>query len=155
VLRVTRSRWRSALCVFFGVAVIAGCASAKPKATQSPGLRGTAMSTFACPARPTIPAAKPVAIDGARALRLCPLDAPGLQPKTVTVTAYQPVFASLITALSVPDDPATRGACPAYADLPQTVLAQTSRCVYQVAIPVDGCMHYQRAALDALSRARG
>jgi len=72
----------------------------------------------------------------------------------VTVGAAQPLFTALINALSAPDETRTTGACPAYADLPQTVLAKTSDGVYQLSIPTDECGHYQRRALDALDRAR-
>ena len=44
----------------------------------------------------------------------------------MVVIAAQPLFTALITALSAPDETRTTGACPAYADLPQNVLAKTN-----------------------------
>jgi hypothetical protein len=72
----------------------------------------------------------------------------------VTVAATQPLFTTLIAALSAPDETETSAACPAYADQPQDVLARTSAGAYQLSIPTDECGHYQLRALDALNRAR-
>ena len=74
--------------------------------------------------------------------------------QAVTISTGQSQFATLIAALSVPDQPPTTGACAAYADLPQVVLAKTAHGVFQVSIPVDACGHYQQRARQALQAAR-
>ena len=146
-------------CISIGLVVVslvvAGCgSSAKPKAARQPMLRGVAVSSFTCPATPEH-AAKVTRITAVTALRLCPLDQPGVPRKTVTITQHQAQFATLVAALSVPDQPPTTGACAAYADLPQVVLAQTAQGAFQVSIPVDACNHYQQRARQALQAARG
>jgi hypothetical protein len=81
---------------------------------------------------------------------------PGQPSKSVTIPAGRPAFDSLVSALSHADEPAPGPGtvCAAYADLTQIVLARTGSGVYQVSIPVDGCAHYERAALTALQAAR-
>jgi hypothetical protein len=116
-------------------------------------LRGVPVSRFECPPHPTS-AALPARIVDVQAVLVCPLPAPGVPAKAVTISSHQPQFASLLAALSVRDEPSTTGACPAYGDVPQLLLAKTTRGVYAVSIPVDACHHYQRPALEALNRAR-
>jgi hypothetical protein len=97
-----------------------------------------------------------VPIEAPQAFLLCPLGTPGRPSAAVAIDANDPVFDVLVEALSAADVPPTPGAvCPAYADLTQVVLAKTTNRVYQVSIPIDGCMHYQPEALDALRHARG
>jgi hypothetical protein len=142
------------LIVSLAVAV-AGCGSAKPQVAPKPVLRGVPVSKFNCPPQPTSPAApNAYPIVGVQALLLCPLNTPGVPTKAVTITNRHPQFATLLAALSVPDEPLTTGACPAFADLPQVVLARTPHGAYQLSIPVDACHHYQQRALESLNRAR-
>ena len=117
-------------------------------------LRGSPTSEFKCPPRFEPPVAAPAPITAPQALLLCPLGFPGQHSTAVTIAANQPAFRPLIRALSQPDEPSTGGACPAYADLQQLILTKTDRGVFQVRIPTDGCGHYERAALEALNRAR-
>jgi len=119
-------------------------------------LRGVPARTFECSHPAVSSGVSAVPIRSVQAFLLCPLGAPGQPSKAVTVGANDPVFESLVRALSAADIPPTRGAaCPAYADLTQRVLAKTAGRVYEVSIPADACMHYQHDALDALNRARG
>lgn len=125
--------------------------------TQLPRvLRGVPARDFECSHPAVSSGVTPVPIEAVQALLLCPLGTGGRPSKAVTVGTNDPVFEVLVRALSAADLPPTSGAvCPAYADLSQVVLAKASGRVYQVSIPSDACMHYQRDALDALSRARG
>ncbi len=133
-----------------------GTTSTTSPAPPTQGLRGIPVRAFSCPAHPQSSAPKPVPIEGARALLLCPLGLPGQPSAAVTVGVNQPRFEELIRALSAADEAPTKGAvCPLYADLPQFVLAEAGARAYQVSIPTDGCGHYQHRALDALSHARG
>jgi hypothetical protein len=113
------------------------------------------VQSFDCPATPVAPTGNPQPIDSAEAIRLCPIGIPGGGTATVTLTAGQPAFAPLIAALSVPDQPPTGAVCPAYADALQSVLAKSGATVFAVKVPIDGCNHYLRSALDLLTRARG
>jgi hypothetical protein len=138
------------------VVLAAAACSDSAKAPEPPAqLRGVAVERFECPPSPASPTTTKTPIVAVQALRLCPLDAPDGAARAVTVTRGEPGFESLVDALSRPDEPPTAGACPEYADVPQVVLARTDDGVYSVAIPTDACRHYQRAALDALDRARG
>jgi hypothetical protein len=134
-----------------------GTTSTSSRSTQTHGLRGIPVRDFACPPRVVSSASGAIPIEAAQAFLLCPLAMPGRSSKAVTVAANQPLFEVLVSALSAADTPPTPGtACPAYADLPQLVLAKTgAEGAFQVSIPTDGCGHYQRGALDALNRARG
>lgn len=153
--RATIRRCLIGIGVTVGVVTLVACGSSKPRVTPILVLRGIPVTKFECPPRPVSPAASPTPIGAAQALLLCPLSMPGLSSKAVTVTASQPLFKALSAALSAADEPPTGSPCPAYADLPQFVLAKTRDRVYQVSIPTDACRHYQRGALDALNRARG
>jgi hypothetical protein len=136
------------------VIALAACgSSAKPQAVPQPRLRGVPVRSFTCPPT-TTSAAKATHITAVQALLLCPLDQPGPPGKAVTISSRQSQFATLIAALSVPDQPPSTGACAAYADLPQVVLAETAHRAFQVSIPVDACGHYQPRARQALQRAR-
>jgi len=117
-------------------------------------LRGSPTLEFKCAPRLVPPVAAPTPIAAPQALLLCPLGMPGERSTAITITANQSAFQPLINALSRADEPPTGAACPAYADVPQVILAKTGSGVYQVSIPTDGCGHYQRDALDALNRAR-
>ena len=128
--------------------------STSTRITPSLVLRGIRVSSFECPPRRISPTARPAPIRAPQVLLLCPLNTPGVRSQAVTVTATQPLFTALIAALSARAEPPTTGACPAYGDLPQIVLAKTSVSVYQLSIPTDACGHYQHHALDALNRAR-
>jgi len=120
------------------------------------GLRGFPVRNFECPPHAMSSGARPIPIEAVQALLLCPLSMPGVSGEAVTVRADQPIFNRMISALSAADEPSIGGGpCPAYADLLQVVLAKTSGSAYEVSIPTDACGHYQPAALDALSRARG
>jgi hypothetical protein len=100
-------------------------------------------------------------VDDVTALRLCPLNLPPQDVGTgspVDLTPADARLRPLLTALSAPNEPAPSGgiACAAYADLPQTLVATVRDGTYvQLEIPTDSCAHYQRAATDALSAARG
>jgi hypothetical protein len=118
-------------------------------------LRGSPTSAFKCPTHFVAPVAAPKSISMPQALLLCPLDMPGQGSSAVMIAPNQAAFQPLVDALSQPDQPSTGGVCAAYADLPQVLLAKTARGVFQLVIPTDGCRHYERAALDALNRARG
>jgi hypothetical protein len=152
--RTTNRHGRTAAVLMVALATIVGCGSAKSHITPKSVLRGVRVHQFECPPRPTSGTARAAAIPAPRVLLLCPLDAPGVRSKAVTVVGTQPLFTTLITALSVPDETRTGATCPAYADLPQNVLAKTSGGAYLLSIPTDECGHYQRRALDALNRAR-
>jgi hypothetical protein len=145
---------RTAAVLMVAVVTIVGCGSEKSHITPRAVLRGVRVHNFECPPRPTSRTAHPAAIPAPQVLLLCPLDTPGALSRAVTVVATQPLFTRLIAALSAPDEDPTTGACPAYADQPQNVLAKTGAGAYRLAIPTDECGHYQRRALDALNRAR-
>jgi hypothetical protein len=142
--------------VVLAVLVIVGACGSTTTARNAPKpqLRGVAVRRFVCPPHRVSAAQQVTPIGQPRALLLCPLSVPGPTGRPVRVTPQQAQFAALIDALSAPDVPLTTGACPAYADVPQFVLASSPRGVFEVSIPVDACHHYQQAALDALSRAR-
>jgi len=108
----------------------------------------------ACPPQIDASATTTTPVGTVRALSLCPVGIPRFSSNAVTITASDPQFGALITALSAPDESRTSGACPMYADVPQIVLAETADGVYQVSIPTDACGHYQRDALTALTQAR-
>ncbi len=151
-----KARSIAVLAVLLVVAAGLGACSSRTKAgtTAKPELRGVAVRRFVCPPQPESSAEHVTPIGRPRALLLCPLSIPGLPKTTVTITPARASFPALIVALSAPDEPPTTGACPAYGDIPQLVLASTDHGVYQVSIPVDACHHYQEAALAALHRAR-
>lgn len=92
------------------------------------------------------------------AVLLCPLTSPlPAQGAPVTISYSNPAFAGLLTALAAADIKAPKNkpiACPAYADVPQTVEAETSSAAMVVHIPTDECGHYQSAAIFALMRGR-
>jgi len=152
--RATIRHSRTAAVLMVAVATIVGCSSEKSRITPRAVLRGVRVHNFECPPRPTSRTARSAPIPAPQALLLCPLSTPGVRSRAVTVVATQPLFTTWITALSAPDENRTTGACPAYADLPQNVLAKTSAGAYQLSIPTDECGHYQRRALDVLNRAR-
>jgi hypothetical protein len=135
--------------------LIGGCAAASATATTpSPSIRGPEMSAYSCHGH-VVGHSGGVTPSRVTAFRLCPLNAPNSVRKTVTVLRGDGDFARLLRALSAPDLPPYDGPCPMYADLPQRVLAETATGARLVHIPVDGCGHYQSAALSALSAARG
>jgi hypothetical protein len=145
-----------AACGSSGTTRAGDTTSTSVRITPAGVLRGVPARKFDCSHPAVSSGVRPVPIEGVHAFLLCPLGAPGQSSKTVTVGAKDPAFEVLVRALSAADLPPTRGAvCPAYADLSQLVLAKTTGGAYQVSIPTDACMHYQHAALDALSRARG
>ncbi len=117
-------------------------------------LRGVLVSKFECPPHLTSRVPTATRIVAVQVVLLCPLHVPGLPAKAITISKSQPQFAPLLAGLSVPDESSTSGPCPAYADLPQFVLARTTHGAYQVSIPVDACHHYQQRALQALDHAR-
>ncbi len=143
------------LIAMFAVLLVGACTSTTTvqKAPKS-DLRGAAVTRFACPPHPVLPAQQVTPIGSPRAFLLCPLSIPGLPRTAVTITPTQAPFSALIATLSAPDESPTTGACYAYGDVPQVVLASTNHGAYQVSIPVDACHHYQQAALDELRRAR-
>jgi hypothetical protein len=143
------------ICVILVLAfAVASCSDDGTDTATPRQMRGIAVETFACPRSPASSTAEPTSIVEPQALRLCPLDAPVVTARAVTVTRGEPGFEPLVDALSRPDEAPTTGACPEYADVPQVVLARTDDAVYAVAIPTDACGHYQSVVLDALRRAR-
>jgi len=133
--------------------------SSSTPATTAPspptsGLRGVRVAGVQCPPVMT-PGAQVEAVPEPSSYVLCPLEVPGGSGGRVTIGRGDAQFSPLTTALSTPDQPATGQVCAMYADVPQYVLANAAGVVYQVSIPVDGCRHYLRVALEALNRARG
>jgi len=75
--------------------------------------------------------------------------------RSVTLARSDKTFNQLVAALAAPDKAATSGvACPAYADVPQPIVANTPRGAAVLVIPLDGCGHYQQAVNAALRVAR-
>ena len=158
--RRTREWAVMALAVLVG-AVTTSCSTAKhPNPPPSPNvLRGSSLSAAVCPA-PT-PPGSPMTMraDEVTVILLCPLPSENPSPTRgapTTVSASNPAFAGLLAALATPDIEAKgeRIACPTYADIPQTVEAQSPAAVMVVHIPIDECGHYQSGPLFALMRAR-
>lgn len=90
------------------------------------------------------------------AIRLCPLQNVNGPRRTVNVDSGDPGFTQLTAALAAPDGHSSpQTACPAYADLPQTVIAETSEGPMLLHIPVDGCGHYLSEPLTLLTALRG
>ena len=149
-----RTSWAAA--VGAASVVLTACSAGSAQATTStqPSIRGASLSGFACHSHRIGHSAK-VTPSSVTKFRLCPLNVPEQQSRTVTVGRGNENFAALSSSLSAPDEPAYDGPCPMYADVPQRVIAQTSSGAVLVHIPVDGCGHYQRAATTALSNARG
>jgi hypothetical protein len=148
--------------VLLAVALAAGCGSASTGGAGgappvSSDLRAALWPTGACHssdlvARPF----KPLPGQAISTLMLCPQAIPSQPKRRLTVARSSPQFAPLVRALAAPDEAKSTGLCPQYANVAQLVLATTSTgTTYRVAIPVDGCQHYQRAALAAIARARG
>lgn len=114
-------------------------------------VRGASLPAFAC----TGPAGGDVRVPAADvgAVRLCAL--PALGGPAVTVRPDDPRWDQLLGALSADDVPPDPGAvCPAYANVEQRVVADSTRGPLVVHIPVDGCHHYQRDALTILTAIR-
>ncbi|HVW79790.1 MAG TPA: hypothetical protein VHB69_02465 [Mycobacteriales bacterium] len=132
----------------------AGCASAAAHATSSsPAIRGSALGVYSCRAQASGTAVS-VAPRQVYRFRICAQLDPGASGRTVNVKRGDHDFARLRSALSAPDQPRTTGVCPMYADVSQAILARTASGDLLVHIPVDGCGHYQSAALAAISAAR-
>jgi hypothetical protein len=129
----------------------AGCSSGSTTQSARPTIRGAQVPTFSCGARATTQQVEvaPAAVTGLLLCRSVPV-----YNRVVRVTPSDRVFTALVRALSVPDEPRASGACPAYADVPQPVVARTASETLVVHIPVDGCGHYQREPLQALHAAR-
>jgi hypothetical protein len=143
------------------VATAAACGSASSGGATlgtrpaTSGLRGGPVPAISCQQAMTTPAAGPVASDSVTSLIICPPRIPDRSSNRITVRRGSAVFGNLLSALSLPDRPPSRLPCPAYGDVPQIVIATTSDgSLFDLAIPVDGCSHYQAAALAALAAAR-
>lgn len=87
-------------------------------------------------------------------LLICPLQVPNATQAATSVGPSSPWFPALLSALSASDVPRQSGPCPLYADVVQHLLARSATEVILVHIPVDGCGHYQGAAMTAISNAR-
>jgi hypothetical protein len=83
---------------------------------------------------------------------ICPLPVPNA---VSTRADLQPPPQDLLRALALADGPKPTGtpyACPAYADVPRLVYAQTADgTLYLLHIPVDACGHYLGAALTTVN----
>ena len=74
---------------------------------------------------------------------------------TITLQPTDPDFAILLNAISAPVEPSGTGqVCPAYADLLQDVVANTSSTPLLTHLPLDRCGHYQQDVLKAITQAR-
>jgi hypothetical protein len=148
-----RSSWVTSSAAVVAM-LSAGCASASAQtSTTTPSIRGAALSVYSCHAQEVGQAAS-VAPAQVLQFRLCALPYQGPSSHTVTIRRGDSDLGRLRRALSAPDAPKSTGACPMYADVVQQVLAKTASGYLLVHIPVDGCGHYQSAALAALNAAR-
>lgn len=181
-MAVVAGRGRVGAGLVLAVAVLAGCSSstetpsasasrptkpASAMATATPtttatttGLRGYPSASLRCPTGPnSLPSTPPVAIRGqVRAYVVCPVatrEGTSGQPVGVLPTDGA-VFAALDAALRRPDlPPVPGGACPALAQLPRTVLVETTTGAWTAYLPVDACGFYQAAVVGALNDATG
>jgi hypothetical protein len=152
------SRW---VAIVLGALVLAaGCGGGSSDSTVKTGsglssveLSGVALPAYSCSAKGDRTPVR-VASSTVSEITLCPLEIPQKTSAPVVITSSDPILARLTKALSAPDQKPTGGMCAAYADLPQTVIAQSSSGPFLVRIPVDGCDHYLGAALSALSAVR-
>lgn len=119
------------------------------------GLRGFAVRPATCALTPPRGAERRIPLGSVSALFVCPLRTPGARQQRIVVRPGMPGFVPLLRALAAPDQPRSHDPCPEFADVTQTVLATTADATaYVIALPVDGCGHYQPAALAALTRIR-
>jgi len=151
-------KWAFMALVAMAAGVVASCSASKHPSFPPPSdlLRGSRLTAVECPAPTRAGSAMTLRVSEVTAVLLCPLAVPPLmQGGSVTLSQSNPAFVGLLTALAAADIKANkRIACPAYADIPQTVQAETASAVMVVHIPVDECGHYQQGALFALMRAR-
>jgi hypothetical protein len=94
--------------------------------------------------------------ESVRRLIICPLAIDLPAHRRVNVARDGRLFARIVNELATPG--ASYGpdtACPAYADVPQKVLARGDPGWVRVDLPVDSCGHYDRRLLSLLTEARG
>jgi len=154
--RMTDPRGKGSLfaCLLLAVA-LSGCGTATSGTSSTDvQLRGIAMSESTCP--PTIPTGSVVRLSISEIESVVVCAHPNLpNSRSVTLARSDKTFNQVIAALAAPDQAATSGvACPAYADLPQPIVANTLRGAAVLVIPLDGCGHYQQAVNAALRLAR-
>jgi hypothetical protein len=113
-------------------------------------LRAVRTRSFECGA-PTL-AAQVVRVPVADivAVMVCPLELNGASASPHTIGPSSSAYAPLLSALSAPDQPRTAHACPAYAEVAETVMARTPSGAFRVSIPVDSCGHHQLPAASPL-----
>ncbi len=70
----------------------------------------------------------------------------------LTVTSSAANFADVVVELSRPTQTVTGQVCAAYADLPVTILADTSGSTWLLEVPLDGCGHYRESFKDVRDR---
>lgn len=146
-------RSRTALAFAGAVALATGCGTASAHTATTAAIRGAGLSGYSCHAH-VVGSAGSVTPSRVIEFRLCPMQVPMQERQTVTVKRSSSDFGPLLRGLSAPDEKATTGPCPMYADVPQRVIARTATGAVLVHIPVDSCGHYQRPAALALSNAR-
>lgn len=132
--------------VLVGLSMLTSCSG-----NSTPMIRGTPISSFACPPRSAGGQLDHIGVADVTAVVLCPLSANGA---AVTLGPSDPTFRPLLQALASPDRARTHGACLTYADIPQTVEVKEATAFDLVHIPVDQCGHYQKTALTELTKAR-
>ena len=130
-----------------------GSSSDHTAGPSQPAIRGARLASFSCQAASDPGRAVSVSPVQVVRLRLCPVQGNEFEP-TATVRPAYVGFSHLLDVLGAPDEPRSSDPCPEYADLQQTIVADTPAGAVLVHIPVDGCEHYQRPALDALQQAR-
>jgi hypothetical protein len=117
-------------------------------------VRGTSIANFACPATSRAGPAIRISPATVTALRLCRGAIPYGTGAEVDLTSSDATFGPLVAALAAPDLPTDHGPCLTYGDLPEVIEARSATAFLIVHIPVDGCKHYQRDVINAISKAR-
>lgn len=146
-------------------AVTAACGSSappsagnRPPATAGSGgvIRGERLPSYACPTGRTASTGAQVTVapSAVTGILLCPLSSPLMTGRLVRLTPTDVGFDSLTRALALPDQSPSPGVCPMYADVPQTVVADTADGALLVHIPVDACRHFLRYPLGQLQELR-
>ena len=151
--RLTGKSVAVAMGLILGLVTV-GCEGSRsavsPRPRVTTGLRGVALRELSCPARPKSPNRGAVAIGGVQEFLLCRSGLQGVARPPLIVTATEPQFTRLLTALSAPDAPPTTGACKVLSELEIVLLAKTPGGAFQVSIPLDGCGLYQAGAVEAV-----
>lgn len=144
-------------CVAAASICLSSCSGGHPTARSAPpsaAIRGSALSAFACSAKP---GAQQLSVDPATVveLRVCALSAPApfnRPAHAISLSRSSAGFDGLLRALSLPDESSTPGQmCPEYAELRAPILARTASQDLLVHLPADGCDHTLPAVSSALA----